>query len=91
MAVATVKLPKFGLTMEEASVNEWLVGIGDAIEQGQALALIDSEKVTMELPSPASGFVAAYLVDVGQEVPVGTPMAVIVATQEELDQYEGGG
>jgi pyruvate dehydrogenase E2 component (dihydrolipoamide acetyltransferase) len=85
MAAATVKLPKFGLTMEEASVTEWLVGIGDPIEQGQVLALIDSEKVTMELPSPASGFVARYLVELGVEVPVGTPVALIVGSREELE------
>ena len=66
--VATVKLPKFGLTMEEATINEWAIGIGEPVQQGQTLATIDSEKVTMELPSPASGVVAEYLVEVGETV-----------------------
>jgi pyruvate/2-oxoglutarate dehydrogenase complex dihydrolipoamide acyltransferase (E2) component len=74
---ATVKLPKFGLTMEEATIVEWSIGIGERVEQGQTLATIDSEKVTMELPSPASGVVSEYLVQVGETVPVGTPLAVI--------------
>jgi len=74
---ATVKLPKFGLTMEEATIVEWSIGIGERVEQGQTLATIDSEKVTMELPSPASGVVSEYLVEVGETVPVGTPLAVI--------------
>jgi pyruvate/2-oxoglutarate dehydrogenase complex dihydrolipoamide acyltransferase (E2) component len=74
---ATVKLPKFGLTMEEATIVEWTIGIGERVEQGQTLATIDSEKVTMELPSPASGVVSEYLVEVGETVPVGTPLAVI--------------
>ena len=83
---ATVKLPKFGLTMEEATINEWAIGIGEPVEQGQTLATIDSEKVTMELPSPASGVVAESLVEVGETVAVGTPLAVIVAP-DEFEQY----
>jgi pyruvate/2-oxoglutarate dehydrogenase complex dihydrolipoamide acyltransferase (E2) component len=83
---ATVKLPKFGLTMEEATINEWLIGVGEPVEQGQTLATIDSEKVTMELPSPVGGVVAEYLVQVGDTVPVGSPLAVIVAA-EEFEDY----
>ncbi|RDI75536.1 Biotin-requiring enzyme [Gaiella occulta] len=88
---ATVKLPKFGLTMEEATINEWVVGVGEAIEQGQTLATIESEKVEMELPSPASGIVAEHLVAVGETVPLGTPVAVIVADAAELESYEPRG
>ena len=83
---ATVKLPKFGLTMEEATINEWAIGIGEPVEQGQTLATIDSEKVTIELPSPASGVVAEYLVQVGETVAVGTPLAVIVGA-DEFEHY----
>ena len=83
---ATVKLPKFGLTMEEATINEWLIGVGEPVEQGQTLATIDSEKVTMELPSPVGGVVAEYLVQVGDTVPVGSALAVIVAA-EEFEHY----
>ena len=84
---ATVKLPKFGLTMEEATINAWVVGVGEPIEQGAVLATIESEKVEMELPSPVSGIVAEHLVAVGQTVPLGTPVAVIVADSAELAAY----
>jgi pyruvate/2-oxoglutarate dehydrogenase complex dihydrolipoamide acyltransferase (E2) component len=79
---ATVKLPKFGLTMEEATLNEWLVAIGERVEQGQMLALLESEKVNLELPSPVSGIVAEYLVQIGETVPVGSPLAVIADAAE---------
>jgi glutaconyl-CoA/methylmalonyl-CoA decarboxylase subunit gamma len=78
----TVTLPKFGLTMEEATVNEWLVAIGERVEQGQMLALLESEKVNLELPSPVSGIVAEYLVQIGETVSVGSPLAVIVDAGE---------
>jgi pyruvate dehydrogenase E2 component (dihydrolipoamide acetyltransferase) len=84
-----VKLPKFGLTMEEALISEWKVGVGDRIEKGDVLATIESEKVEMELPSPASGVVAKYLVETGETVPVGTEVAVIAADEAELQAYEG--
>ena len=83
---ATVKLPKFGLTMEEATIEEWLVAVGERVERGQTLAMIDSEKVTMELPSPVAGIVAEHIVQIGETVPVGAPVALIVDA-DELEQY----
>ena len=88
---ATVKLPKFGLTMEEATISEWVVAVGEAVEQGQTIATIESEKVEMELPSPVSGIVAEHLVPVGDTVPLGTALAVVVADRAELERYEPRG
>jgi len=87
MGAITVKLPKFGLTMEEATINEWSVAVGQAIAQGQTIATIESEKVEMELPSPAGGLVAEHLVQPGDTVPVGAALAVLVADADELAAY----
>lgn len=84
---ATVKLPKWGLTMEEATLNEWLVPIGGRVEQGQVIATLESEKVEMEMPSPVAGLVAEYLVQAGETVAVGTPLLVIVKDEDELAEY----
>jgi 2-oxoglutarate dehydrogenase E2 component (dihydrolipoamide succinyltransferase) len=91
MASTTLKLPKFGLTMEEATINEWVVSVGEAVSQGQTIASIDSEKVTMDLPSPVTGIVAEHLAGVGDTVAVGTPIAVVVADQDEFDRYSPKG
>lgn len=82
-----VKLPKWGLTMEEATISEWLLEVGERVEKGQILANVESEKTTVELPSPASGIVAEYLVGEGDTVPVGTDLAVIVADEAELEAH----
>jgi pyruvate/2-oxoglutarate dehydrogenase complex dihydrolipoamide acyltransferase (E2) component len=87
MGAITVKLPKFGLTMEEATINEWSVAVGEPVAQGQTIATIESEKVEIELPSPAGGIVAEHLVQVGETVPVGSPVAVVVGDAEELATY----
>ena len=84
---ATVKLPKFGLTMEEATISRWEVDVGGSISQGQTIATIESEKVEMELPSPVAGIVAEHLVPVGDTVPVGTAIAIVVASADELASY----
>lgn len=80
-------MPKFGLTMEQATVSQWLVAVGEKVDKGQVLAIIESEKVEMELPSPASGLVAEHLAAVGSTVPVGAELAVIVADDQELQSY----
>jgi pyruvate/2-oxoglutarate dehydrogenase complex dihydrolipoamide acyltransferase (E2) component len=85
---ATVKLPKFGLTMEEATIGKWEVAVGEEIAQGQTIATIESEKVEMELPSPVSGIVAEHLVTPGETVPLGTPLAIVVADRTEFDAYQ---
>jgi pyruvate/2-oxoglutarate dehydrogenase complex dihydrolipoamide acyltransferase (E2) component len=85
-----VKLPKWGLTMEEAEIVEWLVGVGGRVEKGETLATVASEKVEIELPAPVGGVVAEHLVGTGETVPVGADLAVIVADDEELAAYRAG-
>jgi glutaconyl-CoA/methylmalonyl-CoA decarboxylase subunit gamma len=85
----TVKLPKWGLTMEEATIKEWLLEPGEAVEQGDVIATVESEKADIDLPSPASGVFAKVLVEDGETVPVGTELAIIAADEAEFRQLEG--
>lgn len=77
MSVVEVKLPKWGLTMEEGTVSEWLVSIGESVEAGQVLANVETEKVTTALESPVTGVVQRIDVPEGEDVPVGTVLCVI--------------
>jgi pyruvate/2-oxoglutarate dehydrogenase complex dihydrolipoamide acyltransferase (E2) component len=78
MSVVEVKLPKWGLTMEEGSVSEWLVSVGERVEAGQALANVETEKVTTALESPVAGVVQRIEVPEGEDVAVGTVLCVLV-------------
>ncbi len=82
MAVDVI-LPKWGLTMEEGMVSEWRKRAGDAVAEDEIIADIETDKITNELPAPASGILARILVDAGETVEVGTVLAVIAETQEE--------
>jgi pyruvate/2-oxoglutarate dehydrogenase complex dihydrolipoamide acyltransferase (E2) component len=78
MSVVEVKLPKWGLTMEEGSVSEWLVSVGERVEAGQVLANVETEKVTTALESPVAGVVQRIEVPEGEDVAVGTVLCVLV-------------
>lgn len=73
----TVELPRLGESMEKGVIVEWLKSPGDKVEEGDALVLIEVDKVDTEIPSPVGGSLAEVLVDQGDEVAVGTPICVI--------------
>lgn len=82
-----VQMPKWGLSMEEGTIIEWMVGAGDEVQQGEILATVESEKSQMEMPSPVSGVFAKAIVEEGETVDVGADVCVIAADQAE---YEAG-
>jgi len=77
MSQIEVKLPKWGLTMEEGMISEWLVSVGEQVEAGQILANVEIEKAMAELESPATGVIESILVPIEQEVAVGTVLCLI--------------
>jgi D-3-phosphoglycerate dehydrogenase len=58
--------------MTEGSVVQWLKNPGDAVEKGEFLFIVQTDKVDMEIESPCSGTFAGGVVEIGQTVPVGT-------------------
>jgi pyruvate dehydrogenase E2 component (dihydrolipoamide acetyltransferase) len=71
------KLPDLGEGVAEGEVARWLVETGQEIAEDDPLVEIQTDKATVEVPSPASGIVSAILVQAGEIVPVGTPLVVI--------------
>jgi len=75
----TVVMPKLGLIMTEALLVEWRRKDGEWIEKGEVLFTLESDKSTLEIEAPASGYVR-ILVPEGEVVPVQTPIAIIQPT-----------
>jgi pyruvate dehydrogenase E2 component (dihydrolipoamide acetyltransferase) len=73
-----VKLPNIG-DFHDVEVIELLVAPGDHVAVEQALVVLESDKATMEIPSPLAGVVKKLLVGVGDRVSEGAPIAVIEA------------
>lgn len=70
-----VTMPKWGMSMQEGLLSNWLVAVGDDVTEGQAIATVETEKVNAEIEAPAAGVVTEILVAEGTEVEVGTVVA----------------
>ncbi|MDQ3668893.1 MAG: E3 binding domain-containing protein [Actinomycetota bacterium] len=71
------KLPDLGEGLTEGEIARWLVAEGQEIAEDDPLVEIQTDKTTVEIPSPAAGLVARILVAEGSTVPVGTVLVVI--------------
>ena len=71
------KLPDLGEGLTEGEIARWLVSEGQEIAEDDPLVEIQTDKTTVEIPSPAAGKVARILVAEGDVVPVGTVLVVI--------------
>jgi pyruvate dehydrogenase E2 component (dihydrolipoyllysine-residue acetyltransferase) len=75
--MVTVKLPKLGELAEMAVLLEWRCAPGDVVVEGQALAEMETDKVTTDLPSPVAGKVVELLAGIDDEMTVGDPLVRI--------------
>src|SRR2546425_8620049 len=77
-----VIMPALGMSQETGKLLRWLVAEGQPVRQGRRLMEIETDKVTVEIESPAAGVLAGVRALAGQEVPVGHVVAVILAPGE---------
>ena len=78
-----ITMPKLGLDMTEGTFVNWVKKEGDSVKAGDVIAEIESDKATIEIESTASGVLRKTLVEVGQVVPVGAPIAEVSAEGAE--------
>ena len=72
-----VIMPQLGETVAEGTVTRWYKKVGDAVKADEALFDVETDKVSTEIPAPASGVLAEILVQEGATAKVGTRLAVI--------------
>jgi pyruvate dehydrogenase E2 component (dihydrolipoamide acetyltransferase) len=82
MAVSIV-MPALEMAQETGKIISWLKKEGDSIAKGEALAEIETDKVVLEIESPADGVLAGVKASAGDVVPVGQTIAWIVALGEQ--------
>ncbi|MBS3969800.1 MAG: 2-oxo acid dehydrogenase subunit E2 [Clostridia bacterium] len=85
---AYISMPKFGLTMEEGTLVEWLVKEGDKIEKGDPVAEVSTEKISNIIEAPASGIFKKILIEPGETVPVLANLGIIAEEGEEIDTVD---
>ncbi len=77
-----VIMPALGVAQEKGTLLNWLKAEGQSVTKGEPLMEIETDKATVEIEAPASGILANVTASVGDEVPVGNRIAVILAPGE---------
>ena len=75
--MAQITVPTLGESVTEATVAKWLKNIGDAVKQDEPLVELETDKVTLEVPSPAAGTLGEILAPDGTTVAVGAALGVV--------------
>lgn len=79
-----VNMPQMGYDMQEGTLVRWLKSEGSEVKLGETIAEIETDKAVVELESAATGVLRKLLVSEGATVPVGRPIGVIGAEDEEI-------
>jgi pyruvate/2-oxoglutarate dehydrogenase complex dihydrolipoamide acyltransferase (E2) component len=79
MALVPLIVPQLGNAMEEVTVAEWYVEVGERVEEGEAIVLIEGDKASGELEAPAAGTIHEILVPDGATAEAGDRLAVVDA------------
>ncbi len=75
--MAEFYMPSLGADMVAGTIIEWLVKPGDSIKRGDIIAVVDTEKATIEVEVFMTGTIESILIPAGEKVPVGTALAII--------------
>ena len=83
-----VKMPKWGLTMTQGTIVDWLVAEGTEVSEGDMILTVETEKAVDDVGAPASGVLYKIVAPSGSEVEVSGPVAVIAAEGEDLSDAD---
>jgi pyruvate dehydrogenase E2 component (dihydrolipoamide acetyltransferase) len=81
-----VTLPQLGQTMEEGTILGYLVKVGDQVKKGDCIYEVETDKATLEVESPADGFVKHLLAEIGQTLLVGDAVLILGEADEQVPQ-----
>src|SRR5262247_3132483 len=84
MAVTKVVMPKLSDAMESGKIIKWLKKEGDRIQGGDIIAEVETDKADVEMEAFGAGVLRKILVAAGAEAPVGSMIAVIAETNEDI-------
>ncbi len=87
--ISEVVMPQMGADMTEGTIVRWLKKEGDAVQRGDIIAEIETDKANVEIEAFESGVFRKVLAQEGDIIEVGNPIAVIASPDEDISKYEG--
>lgn len=82
------RMPSLGADMEAGTLVEWLVETGAEVRRGDVVAVVETQKGAIEIEIFEAGILSRRLVEIGQTVPVGAPLAEIRVSREATTEPE---
>jgi len=77
-------MPALSSTMTEGKIVSWVKSPGDKVEKGETVLVVESDKADMDVESFNEGYLAAILVEAGQEAAVGATLGLVAETEAEI-------
>ena len=81
-------MPALGIAQETGKLLQWMKSEGEAVKKGEILMVVETDKTTVEIEADASGILSNVTLGVGQEVPVGQVIALILAPGEAARPHQ---
>ncbi len=89
--MAELNMPRLSDTMEEGTIGRWLKKPGEEVKQGEIIVEIETDKAMMELEAYENGYLQSIIVNEGETVAIGTPIAMIGDSPVAANGDAGGG
>merc|ERR1719393_1082220 len=86
-----IMMPALSSTMTEGKISQWLMNIGDKVEVGDMLLVVESDKADMDVEAYEEGYLAAILTPEGESAAVGAPVAALAANEADIEKVAAAG
>ena len=86
-----IMMPALSSTMTEGKISQWLINVGDKVNVGDMVLVVESDKADMDVESYEEGYLAKILVPEGSSAAVGAPVALIAKTKDEIAKVAAAG
>jgi 2-oxoglutarate dehydrogenase E2 component (dihydrolipoamide succinyltransferase) len=86
-SIVEVSMPQMGVSVAEGTIIEWRKRPGEWVEADESICDVSTDKIDVEIPSPASGRLERILIEPGETVPVGTPLAELDTAGERGEAH----
>ncbi|KAK4253006.1 hypothetical protein QN277_010846 [Acacia crassicarpa] len=84
--IREIFMPALSSTMTEGKIVSWVKSEGDKLSKGESVVVVESDKADMDVETFYDGFLAAIMVEEGGLAAVGSPIALLAETEDEIEQ-----
>src|SRR5664279_496091 len=76
-------MPSLGATGDDITIARWLVAVGDHIDAGRQILVVETDKAVMEIEAFRGGYIRKILIQAGEDATIGDELAIIADSMDE--------